>query len=73
MVVDDDRGKWPVRERTSGVAGTKSIGSGGRLTESEQEVEPLPVSHSANKGKVVGKTFARFIIHRNTGIQHVSK
>ena len=69
MVIDDDWGKWAVRERTSGVAGTKSVGSGGRLAKSEQEVEPLPVSRSANKGEMVGETLARFIIRRNVGIR----
>ena len=73
MVVVDDRGEQAIRDRTSGVAGMKSVGSGGRLTESEQEVEPLPVSRSANKGKVLGETFARFIIRRNAGIRRVSK
>ena len=69
MVIDDDWGKWAVREWRSGMVGTKSVGSGGRLTKSEQEVEPLPVSRSANKGEMVGETLARFIIHRNAGIR----
>ena len=73
MVVDDDWGKRPVRELTSGVAGTKSVGSGGRLTEAEQEIDPLPVSRSANKGEVLGKTPARFIIRRNPGIQCINR
>ena len=57
-----DRGERPVRDRTSGVLGTNSIGSGGRLAESEQEVDPLRASRSANKGKVLGESFAHFII-----------
>ena len=73
MVIDDDWGKWAVREWTSGVAGTKSVGSGGRFTKSEQEVEPLLVSRSANKGEMVGETLARFIIRRNAGIRLVSR
>ena len=67
LVVDDDGGKWAVRERTSGVAGTKSVGSGGKLMEGEQKVEPLRVSHPANKGEVLGETPARFIICWNAG------
>ena len=73
MVVVDDRGERAIREQTSSVAGTQSIGSGGRLTESEQEVEPLLVRRSTNKGEVLGKTFARFIIHRNPGMQRVNR
>ena len=73
MVVDDDGSERAVRERTSGMAGTKSVGSGGRLTESEQEVEPLLVSHSTNKGEVLGKTPPRFIIRRNPGIQCINR
>ena len=41
LVVGGDRGKGPIRERTRGIAGTKSVGSGGRLAESEQEVDPF--------------------------------
>ena len=73
MVIDDDGGERAVRERTSGVVGMKSVGSGGRFTESEQEVEPLPVSRSANKGEVLGETPARFIIRRNPGMQRVNR
>ena len=67
LVVDDDRGEWAVREWTSGIAGTKSVGSGGRLTESEQGVDPLCVSRSANKGEMLGEAPARFIIRWNAG------
>ena len=73
MVVDDDRGEWPVRERTSGVAGMKSVGSGGRFTEGEQEVKPLETSRSANKGEVSGESPARFIIRRNDGSCRTNK
>ena len=73
MFVDDDGGERAIREQTRGVAGTKSVGSGGRLTESEQEVDPLRVSCSANKGEVSGETPARFIIHWNPGIRHVKR
>ena len=73
MVVDDDWGKQPVREQTSGVAGTKSVGSGGRLTEAEQEIDPLPVSRSTNKGEMLGETFAHLIIRRNTGSRLVNR
>ena len=73
MVVDDDGGERPVREQTSGVAGTKSIGSGSKLTEGEQEIDPLRVSRSASKGEVLGKTPACFIIRRNAGNRLVSR
>ena len=73
LVIGGDRGERTVRERTRGVSGTKSIGSGGRLMESEQEVDPLRVSHSASKGEMLSKTPARLIIHWNTGRRLVSK
>ena len=73
LVVGGDRGEGAIREQTRGVVGTKSVGSGGRLTESEQEVDPLHVSRSANKGEMLRETPARFIIHWNTGNLFVSK
>ena len=73
LVVDDDRGKRAVREWTGGVMGTKSVGSRGRLTESEQEVDPLRESRSASKGEVLSKASARLIICWNTGSRLVSK
>ena len=73
LVVGGNWGEQPVRERTRGMAGTKSIGSGGSLTESEQEVDPLGVSHSANKGEVLGESPARFIIHWNEGSRRTNK
>ena len=57
-----DGGKRAVRDQTSGVLGTKSVGSGGRLAETEQEVVPLRASRSANKGEVLSETPARFVI-----------
>ena len=73
LVVDDDGGERAVREQTSGVVGTKSVGSGGRLTESEQEVDPLRVSRSASKGEMLSKAPAHFIIRWNTGNRLVSR
>ena len=73
LVVGGDRGERPVRERTRGVAGTKSVGSSGRLTEGEQEVDPFRVSRSANKGEMLSEAPARFIIRRNAGIRRVSR
>ena len=63
LVVSWDRGERPVRERTRGVAGTKSVGSGGRLTEGEQEIDPLRVSRSANKGKMLSEAPAGCTLH----------
>ena len=68
-----DRGERHVRERTSGIAGAESIGSGGRFTEREQEVEPLKASRSANKGEMSGESCARFIIRRNDGSRQANK
>ena len=68
-----DWGEWRVRDQTNGEAGTKSIGSGGRLAESEQEVKPFEVSRSANKGEVSGESPARFIIRRNDGSRWTNK
>ena len=62
LVVGGDWGEWAVRERTRGVAGTKSVGSGGRLMEGEQEIDPLHVSRAANKGEMLSEAPARFII-----------
>ena len=73
LVVGSDQGKRPVRERTRGVAGTKSVGSGSRLSESEQEVDPLRVSCSANKGEMLSEAPARFIIRWYAGNLFVSK
>ena len=68
-----DGGEWPVRDRTSGVFGMKSVGSGGRLVESEQETDPLGVSCSTNKGEVLGKSPAHFIIRWNEGSCQTNK
>ena len=68
-----DRGERRVRDRTSGVVGTKSVGSSGRFTKSEQEVEPLEVSRSANKGEVTGESCTCFIIRRNDGSRRTNK
>ena len=68
-----DGGEWRVRERTSGIAGTESVGSGGRFTKSEQEVEPLEVSRSANKGEMSGESRAHLIIRRNDGSRRTNK
>ena len=68
-----DQGKRPVRDRTSGILGTNSVGSGGGFTESEQEVDPLGASRSANKGKVLGESPAHFIIQRNEGSRRTNK
>ena len=73
LVVSGNWGEGAIREWTRGVAGTKSVGSGGRLAESEQEVDPFCVSRSANKGEMLGKTPARFIIRWNTGNLFISK
>ena len=73
LVVDDDRGEQAVRERTSSVLGTKSVGSGGSLTEGEQEVNPFPESRSASKGEMMGETPAHLIICWNAGNCLVSK
>ena len=66
-------GECPVRDRTSGILGTNSVGSGSRLTEGKQEVDPLRARHSSNKGEVLGETFARFIIRRNDGSRRANK
>ena len=68
-----DWGERRIRDRTSGVVGTKSVGSGGRLTESEQEVKPLEASRSANKGEMSGESCTRFIIRRNDGSRWTNK
>ena len=68
-----DWGKWRVRDRTSGIAGTESVGSSGRFMESEEEVEPLEVSRSANKSEVSGESCACFIIRRNDGSRRTNK
>ena len=68
-----DRGERRVRDQTNGIAGTESVGSGGRLAESEQEVEPLEARRSANKGEVSGESCARFIIRRNDGSCRTNK
>ena len=73
LVVGGDRGERAVRERTRGVSGTKSVGSGGRLMESEQEVDPLHVSHSASKGEMLSKAPARLIIRWNMGNRLISR
>ena len=73
LVVGDDWGKWPVREWTRGMAGTKSVGSGSRLTEGEQEVEPLDTSRPANKGEMSGESPARLFIRRNDGSRWANK
>ena len=66
-------GEQPVRDWTSGVPGTKSVGSSGRLVESEQEVDPLGASRSTNKDEVLGESPARFIIRRNEGSRWANK
>ena len=66
-------GERPVRDQTSGVLGMNSVGSGGRLSESEQEIDPLRPSRSANKGEVLGESFARFVIRRNEGMCRTNK
>ena len=68
-----DQGEGRVRDRTNGIAGTKSVGSGGRFAEGEQEVEPLEASRSANKGEVSGESPARFVIRRNDGGRWTNK
>ena len=73
LVVSSDRGEGAIRERTRGVAGMKSVGSGSRLMESEQEVDPLCVSRAANKGEMLGETPACLIVRWNTGNLFVSK
>ena len=73
LVVGRDRGERPVRERTRGMAGTESVGSSGRLLESEQEVDPLCVSRSANKGEMLSEAPARFIIRWYAGNLFISK
>ena len=73
LVSCHDRGEWRVRDRTNGVAGTKSVGSGGRFTEGEQEVEPLETSRPTNKGEVSGESPACFIIRRNDGSRRANK
>ena len=73
LVIDDDGGERAIRERTSGVAGTKSVGSRGKLMEGEQKVDPLRVSCSANKGEMLSEAPAHFIIRWNVGSRLVSK
>ena len=73
LIACHDGGEQPVRDRTSGISGTKSVGSGGRLVESEQETCPLGESRSANKGEVLGETPACFVIRRNEGIRRTNK
>ena len=68
-----DGGERRVRERTNGIAGMESVGSGGRFTKGEQKVKPLEASRSANKGKVSGESRARFIIRRNDGSRQTNK
>ena len=68
-----DGGERRIRDRTNGIAGMESVGSGGRLTESEQEVEPLEARRSANKSEVSGESCARFIIQRNDGSHRTNK
>ena len=71
LVVGSDRGEWAVRQ-TRGMAGMKSVGSSGRLTEGEQEIDPLRVSRAANKGEMLSKAPARFIIRWYAGNLFVS-
>ena len=68
-----DRGERPLRDQTSGILGTDSVGSGGRFAKGEQEVDPLRARRSANKGEVLGESFAHFIIRRNEGRHRTNK
>ena len=68
-----DGGERRIRERTNGIAGMESVGSGGRFTKGEQKVEPLKASHSANKGEVSGESCARFVIQQNDGSRRTNK
>ena len=43
------------RERTSGVDGAEGVSSGSGLSETEKEVSPRAVRHSANKGEMLGE------------------